>query len=157
MFIPGKQTGHKGTTLNVQNIVFVFFGLPSIEYKNHSHLCRISIMRYFFLLISFMFFACHREKEQPTVSDDKLANIMAEIAIADAGTTMLSSFKKDSLANAYYRQVFEMNGVTLEAYEKNLRLIVNDIPHLESIVKKAETIISEKKGAVSGGADKPSN
>ena len=103
-------------------------------------------MRYFLILFSFFIFACRQDKEQPTISDEKMAHIMAEIAIADGGTTMLNSFKKDSLANAYYRQIFEMNGVTIEEYEKNLRILVDDIPHIESVVKAAEAMINGKKG-----------
>jgi Domain of unknown function (DUF4296) len=111
-------------------------------------------MRYFLFVLCIFIFACQEVREQPTLSDEKMANIMAEIAIADAGTTMISSFKKDSLANAYYRVVFEMSGVTLEEYEKNLRIIADDVPHMESIVKKAEEIIAEKKAAVSPQAPK---
>ncbi len=106
------------------------------------------IMRYFFLTLPFLIIACRQDKEQATIPDEKMAKIISEIAIADAGTTMLNSFKKDSLANAYYRQVFEMNGVTLEEYEKNLRIVVSDIPRIELIVKKAEEIIAQKKDSL---------
>ena len=42
--------------------------------------------------------ACEEKKEQPTRSDEKTAQIMADLAIADAGTYGLSGYKRDSLA-----------------------------------------------------------
>lgn len=124
----------------------MFFDRHLMEYKNHSHICRINTMRYFFSFLIIFCQSCKQDTPQPDLSDEQLAHIMAEIAIAEGATTMLSGFKKDSLSNAYYRQIFEMNGTTLEAYEKSLRILVNDVPHTQSVVEEAAKIISEKQG-----------
>lgn len=124
----------------------MFFDHHPNVYKNHSHICRINMMRHFFIIFILFCQSCKEETPRPEFTDEKMAQIMAEIAIAEGATTMLSGFKKDSLANAYYRQVFEMNGTTLEEYEKNLRILVSDVPHTQAIVEQAAKIISEKQG-----------
>ena len=100
----------------------------------------------FSLLISVFFFltACRdAPTEQPTLSDDKLAHIMADLSIADAATNGLAGYKKDSLMHVYVQQVFELHRTTLEAYEKDLKLLSLDLPRMEKIVHKAEDILTE--------------
>lgn len=135
----------------------MFLGDLNKEYKNHSHICRINTMRYFFFILIIFCQSCKEEAPRPELSDDEMAKIMAEIAIAEGATTMLSGFKKDSVANAYYRVIFEMNGTTLEAYEKSLRILVNDVDHTQAIIDQAAKIINDKMGVVSDTtAQKPS-
>ncbi len=85
--------------------------------------------------------------EQPTLSDDKLAQIMADLSVADAATNGLSGFRKDSLMHAYSNQVFELHGVNIETYEKDLRTLANDLNRMEHIVKKADDLLTEKAPA----------
>jgi len=80
---------------------------------------------------------------QPSLPDEKIARIMADISIADAATTGLNGYAKDSLMQAYYKQVFEMYGVTLEVYEKDLRILAQDLVRMEGIVKQADELLTE--------------
>ena len=92
--------------------------------------------------------ACRPEGEQPALSDEKIARIMGDLYVAEAATNGLTGYSKDSLTHVYYRQVFEMHGVTREAYEKDLRLIVRDVARMEAIMDRAgEMIEPEKKPA----------
>lgn len=68
---------------------------------------------------------------------------MADISIAEAATTGLNGYAKDSLTQAYYKQVFEMHGVTLEAYEQDLRILARDLARMEVIVKQADEFLTE--------------
>jgi len=114
----------------------------------------MNTMRYFFFILIIFCHSCKQESPQPEISDEKMAHIMAEIAIAEGATTMLSGFKKDSLANAYYRNIFEMNGITRDDYEKSLRVLVNDVDHTQAVIDQASKIINEKKEMVSDTTDK---
>jgi len=98
------------------------------------------------LLVSF--FSCGEKVEQPTMTDEKITRVMADLYIADAATNGLSGYQKDSLAQVYFKQVLEMHGTTKEEYERNLRLIANDLPRMEAVVKGAEEILK------SGGGEK---
>jgi hypothetical protein len=81
--------------------------------------------------------------EQPTLTDDKLAKIMADLSVADAATTGLSGFSKDSLMQVYFKQVFELHNTNLGTYEKDLRILANDLPRMERIVKQADELLTE--------------
>lgn len=88
------------------------------------------------------FYACGPKAERPSRSDEELARLMADLAVADAATNALSGFEKDSLAQLYYKQVFDKHGTNLETYEKDLRLIVNDFERIRKIQKRAEEFLA---------------
>lgn len=52
--------------------------------------------------------ACRENVEQPALSDDKIARIMADLNLAEAAAIGLNGFLKDSLTNVYYKQVMEI-------------------------------------------------
>ncbi len=80
---------------------------------------------------------------------------MADLALADAATTGLAGYTKDSLMQVYFKQVFEIHGVTEEAYEKDLRILADDLNHMEVIVKKADELLTEKSSGPPLNSDKP--
>ncbi|MCB0524894.1 MAG: DUF4296 domain-containing protein [Saprospiraceae bacterium] len=88
------------------------------------------------LFVSLM--SCQEKKtEVQTLDDEKLARVMADLNVAEAATLGLSGYPKDSLIMVYYNQVFEIHGTSLEEYEKNLRIVSADLPHLKQIVDMA--------------------
>jgi len=88
--------------------------------------------------------ACQgKSMEQPTIPEDKMARIMADLSIAEAATQNLGTPQKDSMMHVYFVQVFEMHGTSLEEYEKNLRLYIQDMPRLEQITKQVEDIFGK--------------
>ena len=89
--------------------------------------------------------ACREKSEQPTLSDEKVARIIADISIAEAATVGLSGYPKDSLLQVYYKQVFQMHGTTKEEYEKNLHILANDVPRMERIQNMALKMLEPEK------------
>lgn len=104
-------------------------------------------MRLFLLACLFapFLFSCREKVEQPALSDEKLTKIMADLFTAEAATNGLNGYPKDSLMQIYFNQVMEMHGVTREAYEKDLRIIANDLPRMDAIVKNAEELLGPGK------------
>jgi hypothetical protein len=94
-----------------------------------------------------LFFSCEKKVEKTTLSDEKITRIMADLYVADAATNGLSGYAKDSLAQVYFKQVLEMHGTTKEEYEKNLRLIANDLPRMEAIVNGAAELLEQPDNA----------
>ncbi|MFN0176562.1 MAG: DUF4296 domain-containing protein [Saprospiraceae bacterium] len=108
-----------------------------------------------FVLSLSLFISCQSKPlEQPSIGDDKLARIMADLSIADAATTGLAGYRKDSLLQVYFKQVFEMHNVTLESYEKDLRIVAKDLSRMEAIVKAADELLKEDG---KGGEEAPKN
>ncbi len=99
-------------------------------------------------LLLLIFMACHPAVlEKPTLSEEKMVQIMADLATAEAAVMNLTGTTKDSMNKVYFNQVLEMHHLSLEEYEKNLRAYTSDIPTLERITKAAETSFDMDKKA----------
>lgn len=105
-------------------------------------------MKYFiFGPVFFFFYSCSvQDGERPANSDEKLAQIMADLNVAEAATNGLTGYTKDSLMRVYYSQVFEIQGVSQEIYEKDLRIVSADLPRLQRLVIQATELL-EKRAA----------
>lgn len=104
-------------------------------------------MRYLIWCLSLVvLFSCSgKTTETPTLSDEKLARVMADLCVAEAATTGLAGYAKDSLMKAYYAQVFEIQGTTPEIYEKDLRIVSGDLPRLQQIVLESAKLLESSK------------
>jgi len=100
----------------------------------------------FVLGLTVFFTACQNNKqEQPILSDDKIAQIMADLSVADAATNGLTpGYTKDSLMHVYFSQTFVIHGISLDIYEKDLRILAEDLPRMERIVKEAQKLLTEE-------------
>jgi Domain of unknown function (DUF4296) len=96
-------------------------------------------------LVAAVFFCCKNATDPPSLSEEKVARIMADMATADAAVNLLSGYTKDSTAKVYYQQVLDMNGTTLDEYERNLRIMATDVQRMQRIAKQAEQILEAKK------------
>lgn len=92
-------------------------------------------------------FACQKQVEKPSLSNDKIAEIMADLSLAEAAMhTMGSGPTKDSLMQVYVGQVFKIHQTSLDEYEKNLQLTCRDISQMALILDKSEEIVKTKSG-----------
>ena len=85
--------------------------------------------KFIYILLSVLWLAsCQKPSDTATatLTDDQLAAIMADVAIAEGATAMVAGYKKDSLNTAYYNMVLQIHHVSLEEYERNLRVAVQD-------------------------------
>lgn len=76
-----------------------------------------------------------------TLSDEELAKIMSDLYVAEAATTGMSGWPKDSLMKVYYLQVFEIHGTTAETYEHDLKIASQDLNRLKEIVAGAQKLL----------------
>ena len=106
-----------------------------------------------FCCILFLFSCQEKQGETPVLSDEKLARIMADLNIAEAATIGLSGYSKDSLMKVYYGQVFEIHGATPEIYEKDLRIISEDLTRLQKIVTASTKLLEGQKDPAKTGKD----
>lgn len=100
-----------------------------------------------FFIPALLLQGCQGENSQSQdISDEKIARIMADLYIAEAATIGMTGYPRDSLMQAYYKQVFEIHGTDKVVYENNLRLISNDLEHLKQVVLEARELLEEKGG-----------
>lgn len=87
-------------------------------------------------------------KPEPVISDENMSLIMADLAIAEAATHMLTGPVKDSLYRAYAKQIFEIRKTTIEEYESSLRILVTDEERMLNIAQQAEKRIFDQQKAM---------
>lgn len=102
---------------------------------------------FFGLLLIHLFAACNygAATEQASVSDEKMARIMADLSVADAATNGISGYDRDSLMQVYFNQVLELHGLTIEQHEKNLRVFANDSDRMKKLLEQAEMMLDSSK------------
>jgi hypothetical protein len=99
-----------------------------------------------FIVLLGILSSCNHEAPRPTIPEDKMVRIMSDLVVADAAAASFSGYQKDSLLQVYYKQVYEMNGVTLADYEKNLRIYADDIERMDRMTQKvSDKFMGEKK------------
>jgi hypothetical protein len=84
--------------------------------------------------------------EQTRLPEETLVRIMADLHIAEAATTGLTGFRKDSLLYLYYEQIFALHGVKRADYEHDIRLLSRDEDRMMRIVEEAEALLKEAAG-----------
>lgn len=86
--------------------------------------------------------ACTKKStKQAPLTDEQLSVLMAELAIAEAATTGLTGYAKDTMARHYFQQVFAIQGVTQEAYVESYYLLSEDLPRMEYVMVMADSMI----------------
>lgn len=70
---------------------------------------------------------------------------MADLHVAEAATTGLGGYEKDSLTQVYFKQVFEIHGIKKEEYERNIRLIARDELHLAEVADSAIALLKMRR------------
>lgn len=105
------------------------------------------IRRTLLIVLTHFCLACNlgKQQEQPSVSDEKMSRIMADLAIADAATNGIAGYDRDSLMQVYFNQVLELHGLTLEQHEKNLRIFANDTDRMKKMLDQAEVLLDTSK------------
>lgn len=97
------------------------------------------------MLLTLLTLGCQPAHESPSLTDEKMSRILADLFIAEAATNGLSGYPKDSLTHVYYDQVFQIHGISREEYEKNMRLLVLEEAHIEKVVKDAVDLLRTEK------------
>lgn len=78
------------------------------------------------------------------MADEKIAEVMADLSLAEAATLGLYGAPKDSLIQFYAEQVFKIHHTSLDEHEKNLKIIGQDTERLKQILTQSEEILKEK-------------
>ncbi|MEZ4917527.1 MAG: DUF4296 domain-containing protein [Saprospiraceae bacterium] len=96
-----------------------------------------------FAALLFLHVGCGEQTEvqEPTLSDEKVARIMADLQLAESATTGLVGLPKDSLAALYFDQVFKLHHVSQEQYEADLKILTNDVDRFEAILNNARDML----------------
>jgi hypothetical protein len=103
--------------------------------------CRLqSFLKKAVFIIAVLLAAC-RSEEQLQLSEEQIARIMADLHIAEAATSGLVGYQKDSLLYCYYEQIFTLHQVDRQTYERDLRLLAREEARMQAVVERAEELL----------------
>lgn len=98
-------------------------------------------MKIFIFLTLLALFSCQAKEQPPFLDDEKAAQILVDLALAESATNGLTGASKDSLFEIYQKQVFQMNGVSKDDYLENTKRLSQDIERTGRVVKRADEIL----------------
>jgi Domain of unknown function (DUF4296) len=87
---------------------------------------------------------CSTTKPKPTLPPEKMADILADIFVADAAVASGYGPIRDSMHAYYYSQIFEIHGITHEEYKKELLIYSESLVQMDSIMQMAERKLKAK-------------
>ncbi|GEM_PF-543374 len=107
-------------------------------------------LRYFLkkavVIVAVLLTAC-RSEERLQLSEEQIARIMADLHIAEAATSGLVGYQKDSLLYRYYEQIFTLHQVDRQTYERDLRLLAREEARMQAVVERAEELLQASDDA----------
>lgn len=108
-------------------------------------MAELPMKKWNFLFAVACFFACVQPAPKPALSEEKLAQIMADCFVVEAALQTASARERDSLSAVFYPQVFDIHGVTKESYEKDVEILSLHPARLDSVLSQALRLLEVKK------------
>lgn len=97
------------------------------------------------LLTLVLFSCCTPEQVESPLEEEVLANVIADIHIAEAALQSVSAYFKDSMSTVYYDQIFTIHNVTEEDFLLAMELMREDPKKLVDVYAKVTDILSEQE------------
>jgi len=85
------------------------------------HLVRILLMS---LLV--LFFGCSQKKQEGSLSEDELVDVLLDAHTAEAALSYLYGEKKDTFAENYYEEIYTIHDISEEEFRKAIRDLRSD-------------------------------
>lgn len=89
----------------------------------------------FFFLILLFFGACQPES-QLSISNEKMIAVLVDVHVAEAAMQNLSNNQKDSIAQVYYGQIYQIHGLTKEQFAADIDYVTHHPKLMENLYSK---------------------
>ena len=113
---------------------------------------RVAILKYllYILGVSWCFLACDSEEKPPSdlLSEDKMADILADIHVAEARVTTMQLRSLDSSVLVFERmqeQIWKKHDVDTSLYRKSYTFYTSNPTYLTEIYDKVEQRLEERE------------
>jgi len=87
---------------------------------------------------------CEKEKPLP-VPPEKMVGVLVDVHLAEAAVQHLTGIKKDTTIRKYYRQIYQIHGITESDFDSTLNLIHHDPELLRDIYKAVTDTIESRR------------
>jgi len=94
---------------------------------------------------------CHTPEEKPTMPEEKLVEVLADIHIAEAALQALRGQTKDSMSQAYYQQIYTIHRVDSVEVQETLETMREKPAEMKDLYDK----VMERVEQLNAKAKKP--
>lgn len=84
-----------------------------------------------------------KEEIKPSIPEEKMVKILADLHVSEAAIMSLNHKVKDSVSQLYYSQVFEIHEVTDSVFYKDLEILRKDPRKVEKMYEKVVAEIEQ--------------
>ena len=100
---------------------------------------------FFTLFLVLFLFSCSQKKVYLTIDEDEFVFILLDTYLAEGALQPIFSNQKDSLAQIYYEQIFEIHSISKETFLENIQILRENPTYSKEIYKKVLKMQQEKK------------
>ena len=95
------------------------------------------------------------DRTTPDIGVEQMAQIMADVHIAEAGISNFGAGERDTIAATLYGYIYDIHEVPESTYYANLQLYNNQPERLNLLYARVMEILGERKAELEGRAKPP--
>lgn len=103
--------------------------------------------KYFCLLLFLGGLACGSSPELP-VPEDKMAQILKDMLVAEAAMQRVGRSKKDTLQKLYYNQIYKIHNIDSAALAQSFQQMQEDPALSQTLYEKAEQLLVDQETSI---------
>lgn len=103
---------------------------------------KLKIILFYFV---FLILSCGTKTEELPINEEKMVNIFMDVHVAEAVLQSLTMELKDSMAEVYYQQIYEIHQISKEDFEKTIHLLRENPLRLERLYSKVIAGLGKKE------------
>ena len=94
------------------------------------------ILKNVLCLCLFLFLSCQTKTEGLELPEDKLVSALADAHIIEGALLSVIPSKKDSLRELYYQQIYEIHGISGQAFEHDVEFLKINPKMMDEVYEK---------------------
>ncbi|MDX1665670.1 MAG: DUF4296 domain-containing protein, partial [Saprospiraceae bacterium] len=75
------------------------------------------------IILMLLMLSCGPREEKLSLEEEKMIQVLADVHLAEAAMQNTSGPVKDSIAEVYYRQIYEIHDLSEQEFEENMRIL----------------------------------
>jgi hypothetical protein len=87
---------------------------------------RLTLVSFLLATSLLSFFGCSQKKQEGTLSEDQLVEVLLDAHTAEAALSYLYGEKKDTFAENYYAEIYAIHDISETEFRQSIRNLRND-------------------------------
>ncbi len=105
-------------------------------------------LRLLLVCMATIVFSFCTDEEKPALPKDTMVNILVDVHVAEAALIGLAEQHKDSLAEVYYQQIYEIHGVSEESFSREMDYIKRHPEYMDDLYTLVLEELAKREAAL---------